>query len=111
MGSVATLIHPLDPLSTSEITLAISVVKKHHSACFFNVVSLHEPRKADMLAWLSDPSEALRPARVADCVIIAKGGAVYDILVDLETLSIVKTEALEGVQPIVCLPRAVPRLG
>lgn len=93
--------HPLDPLSASEIAVAIEVVKKNHGDCFFNVVSLHEPRKTDMLKWLDSPTEPLRPARVADIVVIKKGGKVYDGLVDLSGPTITKWELLEGAQPIV----------
>lgn len=93
--------YPLDPLSSAEIQAAIAIVKEQHGKCFFNVVSLHEPRKADLLAWLKDPTEDLRPARVADVVVIFKGGKVYDGLVDLGGPTITKWELLDGVQPIV----------
>ncbi len=77
MGSVeADLPHPFDPLSPAEIDLAVSTVRKVHGDGFFNVVSLQEPRKAEMTAWLSDPDSAPRPARVADVVMIAPGGGV-----------------------------------
>lgn len=106
MGSLATALpHPLDPLSLDEIQAAISVVKKAHGDVFFNVVSLHEPRKAEMTAWLADPEKASRPVRIADIVVIAPGGTVYDGLVDLKTGTITHWEALEGLQPIVsCYP-------
>ena len=93
--------HPFDPLSTGEIAAAIATVRQSHGECFFNVVSLHEPRKSDMLKWLESSTEELRPARVADVVVIAKGGKVYDGLVDLAGPTIVKWEPMEGVQPIV----------
>jgi primary-amine oxidase len=105
MGSmpVDELPHPFDPLDLTEIETAISVVKKAHGDVFFNVVSLHEPRKAQMKAWLENPDSALRPARIADVVVIAPGGKVYDGLVDVKTAKIVKWELLEGAQPIVRL--------
>jgi primary-amine oxidase len=93
--------HPLDPLSESEIEKAIGLVRKAHGEGFFNVVSLHEPRKAEMLAWLEKPNEAPIPKRVADVVVIAPGGKVYDGLVDLTEGSIQKWELMQGVQPIV----------
>jgi primary-amine oxidase len=94
--------YPLDPLSAAEIKAAIAIVKKTHGDCFFNVVSLHEPRKAEMLAWLASPSESRLPARIADVVVIKKGGKIYDGLVDLAGPKITKWELLEGAQPIVC---------
>lgn len=98
MGS---LLHPLDPLSLDEIQSAISVVKKTHGDVFFNVVSLHEPRKKEMTAWLAAPETTPRPARIADVVVIAPGGKVYDGLVDLKTGKITHWEELDGLQPIV----------
>ena len=104
MGSTVpqALSHPFDPLTLDEIEAAISVVKKAHGDVFFNVVSLHEPRKAEMTKWLESPASATRPRRIADIVVIAPGGRVYDGLVDLEDSSITKWELLDGVQPIVC---------
>lgn len=102
MGSLAANVpHPLDPLSLDEIQTAISVVKKTHGDVFFNVVSMHEPRKAELTAWLANPQRAPRPARVADVVVIAPGGKVYDGLVDLKTSTITHWEQLDGAQPIV----------
>ena len=96
--------HPLDPLSLAEISLAIATVRRAHGDVFFNVVSLHEPRKAELLAWRAESTS--RPPRVADVVVIAKGGKVYDGLVDVEsTGEIVKWECMDGVQPIVRPPR------
>lgn len=104
MGSVtADIPHPFDPLSLEEIQTAITTVKKAHGDVFFNVVSLHEPRKAEMTAWLADPEKTPRPARVADVVVIAPGGKVYDGFVDIAKGSITHWEELDGLQPIVSL--------
>lgn len=97
--------HPFDPLSLDEIETAITTVKKAHGDVFFNVVSLHEPRKADMTAWLADPEKAPRPTRIADVVVIAPGGKVYDGFVDIKTATITHWEELDGLQPIVSLTR------
>jgi primary-amine oxidase len=103
MGSTQTdeLPHPFDPLSLAEIETAITAVKKAHGDVYFNVVSLHEPRKVEMTAWLEKPDTEPRPARIADVVVIVPGGKVYDGLVDLKDASIIKWEHMEGVQPIV----------
>ncbi|KXJ97285.1 copper amine oxidase [Microdochium bolleyi] len=95
--------HPFDPLSAAEIEKAIAVIKKTHGNVFYNVVSLHEPRKAEMTAWLADRAKAPRPARIADAVVIAKGGKVYDGLVDLSSGKITKWELLDGLQPIITM--------
>lgn len=107
MGSIATgTPHPLDPLSQDEIQAAIAVVTKTHGHVFFNVVSLHEPRKAEMTVWLAAPNKAPRPARIADVVVIAPGGKVYDGLVHLESGTISHWEELDGLQPIVSCPHS-----
>ncbi|KAJ0119749.1 peroxisomal copper amine oxidase [Diaporthe amygdali] len=104
MGSLASEIpHPFDPLSLEEIETVITSVKKTHGDVFFNVVSLHEPRKAEMSAWLADPEKAPRPVRVADVVVIAPGGKVFDGLVDIKTASITHWEQLDGLQPIITM--------
>jgi primary-amine oxidase len=105
MGSVTTVTpHPFDPLSLEEIETVIAAVKKAHGDVFFNVVSLHEPRKAEMTAWLEDPEKSPRPVRVADVVVIAPGGKVFDGLVDVKTASLKHWEQLDGLQPIVSPP-------
>lgn len=93
--------HPLDPLTGKEIKQAVAVVNEAYEGLFYNAVSLWEPRKAEMLAWLADPKSNERPHRVADVVAIGRGSKVYDGLVDLETNKIIKWELTEGVQPLV----------
>lgn len=93
--------HPFDPLSVEEIRTAINTVKQAHGNVFFNVVSLQEPRKAEMVAWLETPRTSPRPVRIADVVVIGPGGKVYDGLVDLAKAKIIKWELLDGLQPIV----------
>ena len=93
--------HPFDPLSASEIEKATAIVRKEHGSLFFNAVTVWEPRKAEMLAWLADPEHTVRPHRVADVVAIGKGSKVYDGLVDLDEEKIVQWELTEDVQPLV----------
>ena len=93
--------HPFDPLTASEIEAAVSIVGKEHNSVYYNAVTLHEPRKAEMLAWLADPAHTNRPHRVADVVAIGKGSKVYDGKVDLDEEKILLWESEEGVQPLV----------
>lgn len=93
--------HPFDPLSAAEIEKATTLVTKEHGKFAFNAVTLFEPRKKDMLAWLADPAHEQRPPRIADVVAIQKGGVVYDGLVDLDEGRILKWESNDGVQPLV----------
>jgi primary-amine oxidase len=93
--------HPLDPLSSSEIKEAVAIVRKEHSDVFFNAVTLWEPRKKQMMAWLATPDTVERPHRVADIVAIGRGSKVFDGTVDLEEKKILSWDLTEGVQPLV----------
>ena len=93
--------HPFDPLSAAEIEKAVTLVNKEHGPLYYNAVTVWEPRKGEMLAWLADPDHTNRPHRVADVVAIKRGGTVYDGLVDLDEDKILKWESTEGVQPLV----------
>ncbi|KAI9727752.1 MAG: hypothetical protein M1834_007991 [Cirrosporium novae-zelandiae] len=92
--------HPFDPLSEAEIEAAVSVVRKEHPDVFFNTVTLWEPRKVEMKAWLADPEKAPRPARVADVIAIAKG-KTWDAIVDLGEMKLLNWELTDGMQPII----------
>lgn len=96
--------HPLDPLSAEEIKTAVAVVRASKRNVCFNVVSLHEPRKAAMTRWLENRTADTKPPRVADVTVIAPGGKVGDGLVDLGTRRIIQWQWVEGVQPIVSDP-------
>ena len=93
--------HPFDPLTATEIEIAVSVIRNEHGSLCYNAVTLLEPRKAEMLCWLEDPDHTARPHRVADVVAIGRGSKVYDGWVDLEEKKIVKWVSEEGVQPLV----------
>lgn len=102
--------HPFDPLSSAEIEKAVGIVRlERDDALFFNTVTLWEPRKAEMTAWLADPETRPRPRRVADVVVIGAGSKVFDGLVDLEDGKIIQWELTEGVQPLVRVFHVVSR--
>lgn len=102
-----TVPHPFDPLTESEIAKAVAIVQKEHQGLHFNAVTLWEPRKNEMMAWLADPEHVVRPHRVADAVCIAKGSKVYDGIVDLDEEKILSWELTEGVQPLVRISGAL----
>ncbi|KAJ9312491.1 hypothetical protein DTO271D3_7193 [Paecilomyces variotii] len=95
--------YPLDPLSTSEIDTAVAVIRAEHGSVNFNAVTLYEPRKAEMLAWLADPEKAPRPLRAADIVAIAPGGKIYDGVVDLKNKKILQWKHTPNVQPLITM--------
>ena len=95
--------HPFDPLSTTEIDAAVALVRNEHGSLNFNAVTLYEPRKAEMLAWLAGPNNVPRPARAADVVAISSDGKVYDGVVDLDQKKIVRWEHTPNVQPLITM--------
>lgn len=93
--------HPFDPLSNAEIETVSAIIRKEHGKVFYNAITLLEPPKKEMLKWLADPAATTTPARIADVVVVAPGGKVFDGLVDLAAAKITKWELMEGVQPLV----------
>lgn len=95
--------HPFDPLTSDEIAVAVAVVKRDHPGLFFNAVTLLEPRKAEMMAYLAAPDTVPRPHRIADVVAIGRGSKVYDGHINLNESRIVKWELTPGVQPLITM--------
>lgn len=95
--------HPFDPLSEVEIEQAVAIIRKEHSGLFFNAVTLWEPRKAEMMAWVKDPKHTPRPRRVADVVAIGRGSKVYEGIVDLNEEKIIEWKQAAGVQPLITM--------
>ncbi|KAK3192072.1 peroxisomal copper amine oxidase [Lecanicillium sp. MT-2017a] len=93
--------HPLDPLSAAEIQQTVTIVRGTHQNVYFNIVSLHEPRKAEMSKWLENKSSNQRPRRMADVCVIAPGGKVGDGVVDIAGKKIVEWNWVTGMQPII----------
>lgn len=93
--------HPLDPLAASEIEYAVAVVRREHGQLGYNAVTLAEPKKNELKAWLADPENAPRPRRQAEVIAIGRSQEVYDGIVDLAEGKIIVWEKLEGVQPLV----------
>lgn len=95
--------HPFDPLTSAEIDAVVAIVRGEHGSLNFNAVTLYEPRKAEMMAWLANPATAPRPVRKADVVAIAPGGKVCDGVVDLENNKILEWKHTPDVQPLITM--------
>lgn len=95
--------HPFDPLSSAEIDAVVALLRKEHGSLNYNAVTLYEPRKAEMMAWVTNPESAPRPVRRADVVVIAPGGKVYDGLVDLDNNKIIEWKHTPDVQPLITM--------
>ena len=95
--------HPFDPLTTAEIEATVSIIRKEHGPLHYNAITLYEPRKAEMMAWLASPEDARRPVRQADVVAIAPGGKLFDGVIDLENKRIVSWNHTPDVQPLITM--------
>ena len=89
--------HPLDPLSESEIAIAVDVVLKKQNGLIFNSVTLLEPKKDLLKSYVE--SQDVKVPRIADVVASAKGNKVYDVLVNIDEKTIIRWEEPNGVYP------------
>ncbi len=99
--AVATLTHPLEPLTPDEITAAVVLLRKqyvHHPKMRFVSMTLHEPTKDEVLAF--KPGDPL--VRRAFAVLLDKsvaGGATYEAVVNITEELIESWRHIPGVQP------------
>ena len=95
--------HPFDPLSATEIEAATSLLRKEHGKLYYNAVTVLEPPKTQMLAWLADPDHSQRPARIADVVAITPEGKLMDGHIDLREGKVLSWEHTPGAQPLITM--------
>lgn len=100
-------LHPLDPLTLSELNLVRTIVQKSHQTSStsnhnltFHYVGLDEPDKPTILSWLSSNSKAKKtkpPLPHRRAFVIARfNKQSLEITVDLSTRSIVSTKLYKG---------------
>ncbi|EGX48715.1 hypothetical protein AOL_s00079g354 [Orbilia oligospora ATCC 24927] len=95
--------HPLDPLTSQEIAKVVWIVRGDKGQLGYNAVTLHEPKKTELTAWLLNTADTPKPARQAEVIAIAKDGGVWDGIVDIDAGKIIKWEKLDGVQPLITM--------
>lgn len=101
------MVHPLDPLSPSEITLVARTVKaslKGDKTVSFNTVTLLEPAKEALQKHLL--SKGPKPPRKAEAIVIATGtGQISEVIVSLEggRGKVEDWKDVHGVQPTITL--------
>lgn len=89
--------HPLDPLSESEIAIAVDVVLKKQGDLIFNSVTLLEPKKELLKSYIE--SRETKIPRIADVIASGKGNKTYDVLVDINEKTIIRWDEPKGVYP------------
>jgi len=93
-------VHPLDPLTTEEIDVAVQVAKADPrvAGATFPSVALQEPPKTDVLGW--QPGKPIaRRARVEALT----PGSFYELLIDLASRQITSAIERRGAQPSIML--------
>ncbi len=93
--------HPLDPLTANEISTVFSVIKAHANfpqGAFFPIVTLKEPPKSEVLAWL--PGQPFRREAFAN-VFDPPKNQLIEAIVDLRAQKVASWRARPGVQPAV----------
>lgn len=94
--------HPLDALTASEITSAVSILRDAGHAdnqTFFASIKLQEPEKLVVLAW----KEGTPIARAAE-VIYRKNAKTYEAVVDLVSSKVISNKEITGGQPFLTMP-------
>src|SRR4051795_2472644 len=94
--------HPLDPLTRTEIETVVAVVRGQKELGLglrFISTMLREPSKESLRAW-DEGGEA--PPRVAALILFDRGpGATYEALVDVDLADLIELKKVEGVQPAI----------
>ena len=92
--------HPLDPLSATELTVAVDVVRSAKictNHCFFPLVTLHEPPKD--LVQNGNVANLHREARVT--AMDREHNRVMESIVDLQTRRVLNVKEVPGAQPLI----------
>lgn len=93
------MLHPLDPLTPSELThVQTTVTQAYNTSKYhltFHYVGLDEPDKPTLLSWLSTPTANKTLPRRA-FAIVRLNGKSHEIVVDLSTGSITSDNVHEG---------------
>jgi primary-amine oxidase len=89
--------HPLDPLSESEIAIAVDIVLKKQNDLIFNSVTLLEPKKETLIKYVE--SRDTDVPRIADVIASGKGNKTFDVLVDIKEKTIIRWDEPQGVYP------------
>src|SRR5260370_12638889 len=95
-GARALAAHPLDPLSSREISAAVSALRASgeiDAETWFALIDLDEPPKADVLAW--NPAQ---PFVRRAFIVARRDRTVYEAVVDLGARKLVRWEAVPHVQ-------------
>src|SRR5262245_12297384 len=93
-------VHPLDPLTTDEMAVAVGVLRasgKVGPASRFPLIALHEPPKPEVLGCCTDGRQP--PRRAFVIVYERAANATYEAVVDLAVRRLLDWRARPGVQP------------
>ncbi|KAI8989332.1 copper amine oxidase [Pilobolus umbonatus] len=99
--------HPLEQLSSKEISLVTSIVKKEksHMNLIFNTITLKEPPKDIMMAFLGWSTKKVAKVEREALVILIEQvtGKCFEVIVSLNKKRINSWKHVHGVQPILTM--------
>jgi primary-amine oxidase len=96
LGAICVSAHPLDPLSSQEIGIAVAELRRAgyaDAAMRFALIDLDEPEKDAVLAWRPG-QEVARKA----FVVARRDRAVYEAVIDLVARRVERWQAVLGAQ-------------
>ena len=95
MATQTATAHPLEPLAPAELARAGELVRGELPEPRFVSVGLHEPPKADYLAWRAGGE---RPARCALAVVVDDEHCLHELVCDLGANAVIARRALPGLR-------------
>ena len=93
--------HPLDPLSSEEITNAVKIIQSSANfpqAALFSIVVLNEPPKAEVLSYKGD---GVFRREASAIVFDREKNKTIETIADLKTNKIISWKEIPGVEPLV----------
>jgi primary-amine oxidase len=93
--------HPLDPLSADEIRSATQLIRMDArlSAGAITFMTVEEPPKSEVLAWLSRSGESAKNLTRRARAVLSGDSGVFEVTVDLDAkklVSVIERKGLEG---------------
>jgi primary-amine oxidase len=95
--------HPLDPLTASEVTVAVQALRAHPDVpaqAFFPTIALHEPSKDEVRAF-----KAGMPIRRGALAVVfdRPSNRTFEAIVDLRSKAVTSIKQVPGAQPMIML--------
>lgn len=104
VAQTALVAHPLDQFTIDEIKIAAGIIREHKSeiSFAFNSITLHEPRKSELLEYFKDNKKKID--RKAFSIAFESGTTtLYEVIVNITTKKVEEFVLRKGVMPTITL--------